>query len=60
MPLLVLLGDPGYDTRFGFEPAGALGLMYAPAGNDSPHFQARLLLPGHDVRPRGTFSYCWE
>ena len=42
-PLLVLLGDPAYYGRFGFEPAGPLGLGYAPAGADSPHFMARRL-----------------
>ena len=58
-PLLVLLGDPSYYARFGFEPAGPLGLMYAPAGADSPHFQARRL-DSYDASLRGTFSYCWE
>jgi putative acetyltransferase len=58
-PLLVLLGDPAYYTRFGFEPAGTLGLTYAPAGAGSPHFQARRL-QDNDARFRGTFTYCWE
>lgn len=58
-PLLVLLGDPAYYGRFGFEPAGQLGLIYAPAGPGSPHFQARRL-DSYDASLRGTFTYCWE
>ena len=58
-PLLVLLGDPGYYSRFGFEPAGPLGLIYPPVGADNPNFQARRL-PGYSSRLRGEFSYCWE
>ena len=58
-PLLVLLGDPAYYVRFGFEPAAPLGLTYAPAGPDSPHFQARRL-DDYDARQRGAFTYCWE
>lgn len=58
-PLLVLLGDPAYYTRFGFEAAGPLGLTYAPAGAGSPHFQARQL-GNIDAYRRGSFTYCWE
>jgi putative acetyltransferase len=58
-PLLVLLGDPAYYGRFGFGPAGDVGLHYAPVGADNPHFQARPLA-GFDTTPRGEFSYCWE
>jgi len=58
-PLLVLLGEPAYYGRFGFEPAGPLGLSYAPVGAGNPHFQARRL-PGHTDALRGVFSYCWE
>ncbi|HSZ36888.1 MAG TPA: N-acetyltransferase [Acidimicrobiales bacterium] len=58
-PLLLLLGDPAYYARFGFEPAGPLGLTYAPAGAGSPHFQARRL-DDYDARQRGAFTYCWE
>jgi putative acetyltransferase len=57
-PLLVLLGDPAYYGRFGFEAAGPLGLTYAPAGLGSPNFQARRL--DGDRAPGGTFTYCWE
>lgn len=42
-PLLVLLGEPAYYVCFGFEPASRLGLVYEPAGADSPNFQARRL-----------------
>lgn len=60
-PLLVLLGDPAYYGRFGFEPAGPLGLHYAPVGRGDPHFQARrLTADGDGGLRRGDFSYCWE
>jgi putative acetyltransferase len=57
--VLVLLGNPAYYRRFGFQPAAPLGLTYAPVRSGDPHFQAHLL--GHDtaVQP-GVFSYCWE
>ncbi len=58
-PLLVLLGDPAYYGRFGFEPAGQLGLSYAPVGAGNPHFQARPLRDDTTAL-RGVFSYCWE
>lgn len=58
-PLLVLLGDPAFYGRFGFERAGPLGITYAPVGVDSPHFMARRL-PGYDSALRGSFTYCWE
>jgi putative acetyltransferase len=58
-PLLVLLGEPAYYARFGFEPASRLNIVYAPAGPDSPNFQARRL-SAYDARLRGTFTYCWE
>jgi putative acetyltransferase len=58
-PLLVLLGEPAFYGRFGFEPAGPLGLTYAPVGAGNPHFQARPL-PGYTAALRGVFGYCWE
>jgi putative acetyltransferase len=58
-PLLVLLGDPAYYRRFGFEAAGPLGLSYPPAGAGNPHFQARRLA-GCSAALRGEFRYCWE
>jgi putative acetyltransferase len=58
-PLLVLLGDPAYYGRFGFEAAGPLGLDYEPVGADNPHFQARRLTR-YRSSLRGHFTYCWE
>ena len=58
-PMLVLLGDPEFYGRFGFERAGPLGITYAPAGVGSPHFQARRLAR-YDPVLRGSFTYCWE
>ncbi len=59
-PLLVLLGDPAYYARFGFQPAEPLGFTYPPAGIGSPHFQARRLHDYDDALPSGAFRYCWE
>jgi len=58
-PMLVLLGDPAFYGRFGFERAGPLGIAYAPAGADSPHFLARRLRDDGGPSP-GSFTYCWE
>ena len=58
-PAAVLLGDPGYYGRFGFEPAGPLGLVYGPVGPDSCHFQLRRL-SAFAHAPRGVVRYCWE
>jgi len=41
--MALLLGDPAYYTRFGFEPAVALGIAYAPVGAADPHFLVRRL-----------------
>jgi putative acetyltransferase len=58
--LLLLLGDPGYYGRFGFVPAAAYGIHYAPVGPGSPHFLAHnSRTPATEV-PRGEFRYCWE
>ncbi len=59
-PLLVLLGDPAFYGRFGFEPAGLLGLSYPPVGAGNPHFQARRLRDYSGAALRGEFRYCWE
>ena len=58
-PLVVVLGDPGYYGRFGFQPSGPLGLHYLPVGVDSPHFQALRLGGRHEVLT-GNFVYSWE
>jgi putative acetyltransferase len=59
LPMLVLLGDPGYYARFGFEPSGPLGIFYPPAGEGSPHFQVHRL-SAHDPGLRGRYTYRWE
>ncbi|MBO0886820.1 MAG: hypothetical protein J2O38_05435, partial [Acidimicrobiales bacterium] len=58
-PLVVLLGDHRYYQRFGFEAAGPLGIVYEPAGADSPHFQVRRLNPAARTHG-GRFLYCWK
>jgi putative acetyltransferase len=58
-PLVVLLGDPAYYGRFGFEPSGPLGIAYPPVGEGNPHFQVRRLTT-YDPSYHGTFTYCWE
>ncbi len=59
LPLVVLLGDPGYYGRFGFEASGPLGINYRPVGEGNPNFQVRRLA-GYDSSYRGDFTYCWE
>jgi putative acetyltransferase len=59
LPLVVLLGNPAYYTRFGFEPASAIGITYPPAGEGNPAFQVRRL-SRDDGSLRGTFRYHWE
>lgn len=58
-PAAVLLGDPAYYSRFGFEPAGPLGISYPPVGADSPYFQVRRLT-GYHPGLQGPVTYCWE
>jgi putative acetyltransferase len=57
-PLVVVLGDPDYYRRFGFQPAGTLDIHYLPVGADNPHFQV-LRLGDHDA-PSGDYVYRWE
>ena len=59
LPMIVLLGDPGYYERFGFEPSGPLGITYPAVGEGSPNFLVRRLA-GYDSSYRGDFTYCWE
>jgi putative acetyltransferase len=59
LPMLVLLGDPEYYGRFGFEPAAGSGVVYRPAGASNPHFLLRRL-GGYDPALRGAFVYHWE
>ena len=58
-PLIALLGNPAYYGRFGFEAAGALGIVYPPVGPDNPDFMVRRLR-SFDPSLRGKFTYCWE
>ena len=58
-PMVLVLGDPRFYKRFGFEPAGALGIYYCPVGRDDPHFQVRHLAR-FDASLGGEFTYCWE
>ncbi len=57
LPLIVLLGDPGYYGRFGFESSGPLGISYRVEGD--PHFMVRRFAR-YDPSYRGRFTYCWE
>jgi putative acetyltransferase len=59
VPLVLVLGDPAYYGRFGFEPSGPLDISYPPVGAHDPHFQVRRF-PGYDPSYRGEFAYCWE
>jgi putative acetyltransferase len=59
LPLVVLLGDPDYYRRFGFEPSGPLNIAYRPVGEGNPHFQVRRL-SRYDPSYRGDFTYRWE
>jgi putative acetyltransferase len=59
LPLVVLLGDPGYYHRFGFEAAGPLHISYPPAGPDSPYFQVRRL-SSYTPLFQGEYTYAWE
>ena len=58
-PAVVLLGNPDYYGRFGFEPAGPVGLTYAPVPAELPHFQIRRL-SRYTPSLQGAFVYCWE
>ena len=56
-PLLCLLGNPAYYSRFGFVLAARHGVL-PPVPGWAPHFQA-LVLDAARVRP-GTFHYAAE
>jgi len=54
-PLIALLGHPEYYPRFGFEPAGTLGLACPyPA---PPEAWMAYRLPAYDPSVRGAFRY---
>jgi putative acetyltransferase len=63
-PLVLLLGDPHYYSRFGFAPAAALGISYPPVGAGNPHFMVCQLssFAAHllDAGLGGEFRYGWE
>jgi len=58
-PLVVVLGDPRYHGRFGFQPSGPLGIHYPPIGADSPQFQV-LQLGDHRETSTGNYVFSWE
>jgi len=53
-PVVALLGEPAYYSRFGFGPASAVGIV-APDPDWGDFFQAVAL--GPDPVPSGTFRY---
>lgn len=58
-PVILLVGDPAYYHRFGFEPASLYGIWHPPMAVDNPHFMARRFTDlGKEWR--GAFYYCWE
>jgi putative acetyltransferase len=59
IPLIAVLGDPDFYQRFGFEPAGPLGIDYPVVGVGNPHFQVRRF-ENYDASYRGSYTYCWE
>jgi putative acetyltransferase len=54
-PLVALLGDPGYYSRFGFRLSGEYAIK-PPKPEWQPHFQVRVL-SGYQPGLRGVFSY---
>ena len=58
-PAVVLLGNPQYYERFGFEHAGRTGVVYPLVGSESPYFQLRRLSL-YTPSLEGSFAYCWE
>ncbi|TCC37600.1 GNAT family N-acetyltransferase [Kribbella speibonae] len=56
VPLVFLEGDPGYYSRFGFEPAGGLGFRKPSLRIPDGAFQV-VRLPGHEPWMTGTLVY---
>jgi putative acetyltransferase len=54
-PLVILLGDPAYYSRFGFAPASAYGIT-PPDPDWTPYFQARTL-SAYTPTLTGPFTY---
>jgi len=59
LPLVLLLGDPGYYLRFGFDPASMHGAWYSQGGPGDPHFMIRRLSAFTEC-PEGEYRYAWE
>jgi putative acetyltransferase len=59
LPLVLLLGDPGYYIRFGFEPASLHGTWYSHGGPGDSHFMVRRLSAFTEC-PEGEYRYAWE
>jgi predicted N-acetyltransferase YhbS len=59
-PLALILGDPQYYARFGFEPAGAYGMTYRPAGPGNPNFMVKWFVAPLQVSLSGSYRYSWE
>lgn len=55
-PVVVLLGDPGFYSRFGFVLASDVGIV-PPVAGWAPHFQARTLAAWEPGALSGTFAY---
>ncbi|WP_018352635.1 GNAT family N-acetyltransferase [Longispora albida] len=55
LPLVVVLGDPGYYARFGFEPASEYNLV-APWPGVGAAYQV-LPLPAYNGEPQGHVTY---
>jgi putative acetyltransferase len=58
-PLALLLGNPAYYGRFGFEASATYGITYRPVGAGNPHFMVRIFSPDVDDQS-GDFTYGWE
>ncbi len=58
-PFALLLGDPAYYERFGFEPAAHIGISYEPRGPGDPHFMVRRFSAAAR-HPGAHYRYCWE
>ncbi|MGB7053640.1 MAG: N-acetyltransferase [Acidimicrobiales bacterium] len=58
-PFVLLLGNPAYYARFGFEAAASHGIHYSPVGPDNPHFMVRTFGAKGRIEG-GLFRYCWE
>jgi putative acetyltransferase len=58
-PMAVLLGDPSYYSRFGFEASGRYGITYPAVGANDPHFMVRAF-SAVPVDLNLDYSYCWE